>query len=160
MAVMTDLGFQGFREYARFFVAGSAKPKGSHRAFVRGGRAILAPASAGERGWRSMVEAVALEAMQTRAPWDEPMRLCLDFYSLRPKSHLRRDGTLKPGAQVRPTSKPDFDKLARSVADALTGICYRDDALVCDARVRKRYTNLIYPHCGAMVTVGPFEGAP
>jgi len=118
----------------------------------------MAPASAGERGWRETVSAAAMLAMRGHEPLTGPVALVLEFYSLRPKGHLKRSGEVKPNAQRRPTSKPDFDKLARSVADALNGICYRDDAYVVEAIIRKRYTRPGQPYCGVAITVGTWDG--
>lgn len=118
----------------------------------------MAPASAGERGWRDRVSLVARELMRGREPLTVPVALVLEFYSLRPKGHLRSNGEVKPNAQRRPTAKPDFDKLARSVADALNGICYRDDAYVVEAVIRKRYTRPDQPYCGVAITVGEWQG--
>lgn len=56
------------------------------------------------------------------------------FYFLRPKAHKKTD--------TRPhVVRPDCDKLARSVADALTGILYHDDSQITDYIARKRYAS-------------------
>lgn len=144
-----------------FFVAGSPKPKGSHRAFVVRGRAVVAPASTGERAWRDRVTDCARMAMAGREPLEGPVEIRLEFYTLRPKGHYRtRKGVTerRPGVQLRPTSAPDGDKLWRSVGDALNGVCYRDDRQVCEAVVRKRYTAPEQPYCGVRVTVQTFDG--
>lgn len=44
---------------------------------------------------------------------------------------------------ARHTKRPDFDKLTRSVADALTGVLWDDDGQVDYAVVRKRYVELL-----------------
>lgn len=60
-----------------------------------------------------------------------PVRLAMTFVFERPKSvHASR---------TRPTVKPDYDKLARSTADALTGILWVDDGQVVDAEIHKIY---------------------
>lgn len=158
-----------------FFVAGTARPKGSHRAFVVAGRARVAPASSGERAWRDRVTDVAREHMQGRAPIEGPVEIALEFFTLRPKSHYRATRFVCPhGAECvhgctrvlrltappRPTSAPDGDKLWRSVGDALNGVVYRDDRQVCEAHVRKRYTSEGQPYCGVRVSVWRFEGEP
>jgi Holliday junction resolvase RusA-like endonuclease len=143
-----------------FFAAGTAKPKGSHRAMLIGGAARIAPASAGERGWRAAVSNAAAAAMRAARvlPLDCAVEMHLEFYSARPKSHYRTNGALKPTAPARPTSAPDADKLARSVGDALNGVCYRDDALICELRISKHYCDEANPYCGVRVTVRPFGG--
>lgn len=48
-------------------------------------------------------------------------------------------GAGKRGAPHRPPVRPDLDKLARAVGDALTGVCYRDDAQVVNLCAAKYY---------------------
>jgi Holliday junction resolvase RusA-like endonuclease len=40
---------------------------------------------------------------------------------------------------TRPTVKPDCDNIAKSVCDALNGVAYTDDRLICRLDVRKQY---------------------
>ena len=58
-----------------------------------------------------------------------PVEVLLHFELARPKSARR----------LLPSTKPDLDKLARAVLDALTGVVFKDDAQVVDLRVTKRY---------------------
>lgn len=44
-----------------------------------------------------------------------------------------------PKKREVPAVKPDSDKLARAILDALTGVLFADDAQVVDLIVRKRY---------------------
>lgn len=61
------------------------------------------------------------------------MELFVDFHLRRPDSvGIRR---------VWPFVKPDADKLARGVCDALTGWIWKDDALVVRLIVQKRYAD-------------------
>jgi crossover junction endodeoxyribonuclease RusA len=59
------------------------------------------------------------------------VRVMLDFALQRPKSLPKRTS--------QHLKKPDIDKLARAVLDALTGILYRDDSEVVRLDVTKRY---------------------
>lgn len=47
----------------------------------------------------------------------------------------------RPSAPHYPAVKPDATKLVRAVEDALTGICWRDDAQIVNQDVRKRYAD-------------------
>ena len=148
-----------------FFAAGTPRPKGSHRAFVvqsQGrARAVMAGMGKDEKGWRETVTARAREAMAAAgvAPLEGCVEVLLEFFEQRPKGHYRTNGELKPGAQRRPTKAPDWDKLARSVGDALNGVCWRDDSQVCEGRIRKLYTDSAQPFVGVRITVAPFVGA-
>jgi Holliday junction resolvase RusA-like endonuclease len=46
--------------------------------------------------------------------------------------------------------KPDIDKLARGVLDALSGVLFHDDAQVIDLRVGKRYAGADEPASAAI----------
>lgn len=41
--------------------------------------------------------------------------------------------------EVLPTTKPDCDNVVKAIFDGLNGVLWRDDVLVVDLRVRKRY---------------------
>lgn len=64
--------------------------------------------------------------------------LC-EFFFKRPKSHLTSKGELRKGAPQEHTQKPDVDKLLRCVLDALTGVAYKDDSQVWEARGIKQF---------------------
>lgn len=107
-----------------FFVNGLPVPQGSKTGYVRNGRAVLVEANKKLPLWRKTVKFAALEAMNEK-PWvklDQPVRLVVNFFMPRPRN---------PKHKQYPGSKPDVDKLARSVADSLTeaGV-WVDDSLV------------------------------
>lgn len=81
--------------------------------------------------WRDNVRRVAEAERLLAEPADYPVRVDLKFYFARPKSR---------GRATWHSVKPDPDKLARAVLDALTDArVLRDDSRVADLRVRKRY---------------------
>lgn len=97
-----------------FIVAGTPVPQGSMRAF--GSRIIQSPEV---KAWRGEVTAEALTAAEAAGweeLWDGPCALDLIFYLPRPK---------RP-RWPWPAVRPDVDKLARAVMDAL---CPRDPDL-------------------------------
>lgn len=59
----------------------------------------------------------------------EPVFARIDFYFDRPKSVKAENKT----------TKPDVDKLLRSVLDALTGIAFKDDSQVVTCEVSKHF---------------------
>lgn len=80
---------------------------------------------------------------------DGPVRMTVDVYLPRPRSHWRVDGSLSPAGRRAthvPTKKPDWDNVGKLVADALNpkqgkGGAYPDDAAVADGRVRKHWAD-------------------
>lgn len=116
-----------------------AQPKGSIKSYLVPGagrfncRAILTSDNAKLKAFQSEVARCAREAMagQEMAGKHVPMRLDIEFTFMRPKS--------VPRSRDYPVVKPDIDKLARAVLDALSGIVYLDDAQVWDCGCKKRY---------------------
>lgn len=91
------------------------------------------------------------------------------FYRPRPKNQYgsgRNENVLRADAPPYPTMKPDATKLMRAVEDALTGVIWRDDALVVDPLPHKRWGSParaeieIRPMPGCVFTYAPEEGAP
>lgn len=125
-------------------VIGQPRPKGSKSGVaigrngrpVPGARVVLIESTSAE-GRRMQAQWVADVRAQARAwrdqhpgePLDVPIAVTLTFYLERPRSAPRR--------VLWPAKRPDWDKLARLVCDALTGVVYRDDALICRATVEK-----------------------
>lgn len=84
--------------------------------------------------WRAAIAACArlwLEQNGMPAPVDGPVGINVTFYLPRPKSAPKR--------VQHPATKPDWDKLARAVGDALKGIAYTEDSRIVDAHVSKRF---------------------
>lgn len=83
--------------------------------------------------FRHVIARTALAAIDVRpfAAKHVPVRMEIDFYFQKPAS--------APKKRLFPVVKPDLDKLARSIFDALAGIMFVNDAQVIDCRVRKHY---------------------
>lgn len=79
------------------------------------------------------------EAGEYRFPDDSPLELAITAVFPVPKSYSRRKREGCLSGFIRPTGKPDCDNIAKSVADALNGVAYRDDSRVCRLVVVKRY---------------------
>lgn len=117
-----------------FFVGGDPSPQGSSIAIISKStkRPIVIPVLKGRlTQWRKLVESAAVTAHRSRLPFDCPVRVDLSF-------RLRA-----PIKQVRPVPsiRPDIDKLARAVLDALTGTVLEDDGLVVCLTATKDYAS-------------------
>ena len=69
-------------------------------------------------------------ALAAKAVFPEPLQripltMVVDWVFERPKSHFRKDGSLRPGVPVLP--RGDNKNLLSGVEDALKGIAYQDD---------------------------------
>lgn len=112
----------------RFFVPGKAAPQGSKRHV---GRGILVESSKEVGPWRERVALAAYEAMAGRPLFGGAVTVSLNFVMPRPKSAPK---TRTPAAVKR----PDVDKLARAVLDALTDVSFSDDSQVIGLSAYKR----------------------
>ena len=124
-----------------FFVPGTPVPKGSAKAFVVKGRAIVTQTNREkQRPWASLISYTAQEV--GIEPAAGAVELAMVFTMPRPKSHYRTgkfSGELRLNQPIYHTAKPDLDKLIRCVLDALTGIAYWDDSQVVEIRAVKMY---------------------
>lgn len=109
-----------------FRVDGIPAPQGSKRHV---GRGILIESSKALKPWRERIAWTAREhgvPLRTGA-----VTVQLAFVMPRPVSTPKRR---TPPAM----RKPDLDKLTRGVFDALSGLCFEDDARIVDLRATKR----------------------
>lgn len=132
-----------------FRVSGTPIPQGHVRSVTKGGRTWSFHGSPGLKPWRDQVAQVAADAMRGQdGPFQGPVEAALTFHVARPKSHYgtgRNARTLKPQAPVHVTTRPDADRLARAVLDAISigpGPVLADDAQVVVLYAAKRYCDL------------------
>jgi Holliday junction resolvase RusA-like endonuclease len=136
-----------------FSVMGKPVPQGSMKAFIVAGRPVITSATKGLKEWRNLIAYRAQDYLREQGLGSltqdsigffqrgEAVNVTAVFQFSRPKSHLRRDGSLTKSAPREKASKPDIDKLARAVLDALTGVMFHDDSQVVELTVSKRYSD-------------------
>lgn len=117
------------------------------------GKSALVESSSQKLGpWRDAVRSEAVRAHGGRPPLDGPLALTIIFALPRPKSARKSD--------IYPIKRPDLDKLARAVGDAIkqAGVVV-DDSLFCDEFIRKRFAGfpgaLAVP--GARISISSIE---
>jgi crossover junction endodeoxyribonuclease RusA len=118
----------------KLFVPGKPAPQGSKRHV---GRGIMVESSREVGPWRERVALAAHDAMRTAglAPFTGAIVLTLSFILPRPKSTPKR--TTPPAVR-----RPDCDKLARAVGDALTHTVYLDDSQIVELHLTKRLAEI------------------
>ena len=130
-----------------FVAAGKPEPQGSSKGFVitdkRTGkqRAIVTSDNAKLKPWRWSVQLAARLAMERAGLGGQmivgsPVHIEARFLMPAP---LWAQAKQKRGKVVACIVRPDVDKLARGLMDALTGIVLQDDSLVVDLHPTKRY---------------------
>lgn len=128
------------------FVPGRPAPQGSKRYLGRsGGKGITVESSKAVAPWRADIREHVAARAETESVTDGPITLRLQFVMPRPASAPKRR---TPDAVKR----PDLDKLARAVLDALgsAGV-WRDDSQVVQLRASKRIAELAEP-AGCRIT--------
>lgn len=110
----------------KLIVHGIPLPQGSKTGFVIKGRAVLTDGKKGPalKEWRQLIgyEAHKWLLANNAAPLSGPVSMYVVFYLPRPKSAPKR--------VQYPATKPDLDKLVRSVGDALKGLAYEEDSRI------------------------------
>lgn len=131
------------KEVIKMVILGDPQAQKRHRHFhnKKAGRIQNYDPSSGDKAdFLSIIQSSAPEK-----PLEGPLRMSVDFFFARPKSHYRtgkNSSELKPSAPMWHTSKPDRDNLDKFCMDAMKGIFFRDDAQVCLGRIRKMYSDM------------------
>ena len=118
-----------------FTVYGTPIPQGSTRAFIPKGwsRPIITADNKKTKPWRQEISGTAHDTMasmgESQILRESAVRVECHFYFAKPKS-TKKSVTHK-------TTKPDIDKIARSLLDALTGVVFEDDSQVTQLWVSK-----------------------
>lgn len=91
-----------------FEIYGSAEPKGSARAFIRGGRAVVTSDNPSLKQWEAVVrfEAQRIAQLANHQLFQGAVTISVTFYMPRPKS-------VNPRVRPFPQVKPDLSKLDR-----------------------------------------------
>ena len=80
-----------------------------------------------------------------KEPFDFPLRVDIDFYFERPKCHYETrkavKGTLKLTSPKWHINIPDRDNVEKFLMDALSGVFWKDDRIVCDGNITKQYSS-------------------
>ena len=76
-------------------------------------------------------------------PLTGPLKLEIDFFMPRPKSHFgtgRNVDKLKESAPTYPTTKPDISNCIKFYEDCLNGLAWVDDKQICEIHARRIYS--------------------
>lgn len=124
---------------AQLTILGEPVAQKRHRTVnIKGFNRNYDPSAADKKDFLSIVQDNAPEK-----PFDKPLKLIVDAFFTRPKSHFgtgKKLGLLKETAPLYHVSRPDWDNVGKFVSDALNKIYWRDDSVLCEVGVRKRYS--------------------
>jgi len=80
---------------------------------------------------------------------ENPLELTVSFNIGVPKSWSKKKREKALSGDLLPASKPDLDNLLKLLLDAMNGLVYHDDALVCKVTATKQYS--LIPHTQILV---------
>lgn len=112
-----------------------AQPRQRHRVVTSGGRTFASnytPKDSPVNSFKAACQIAAAAAYQGPV-LDCPLRMDLVFVFPRPASVPKKLGT----GRLRHTGKPDRDNVMKSLQDALEGLLFRNDSLICAGEVEK-----------------------
>ena len=122
----------------RLTVYGAAQPQGNKTGFARQGKVVMVEGRRPEareafKSWREAVATAGRDWQREHGQelLDEPLALRAVFHLPKPSS--------APKWKLWARGRPDVDKLARAVLDALTGVVWIDDSRVVSLHVSKPY---------------------
>lgn len=121
-----------------FTVEGTPHGKGRPR-FRRFGNFVSTYTDAKTKSYETLVKEAATKAMGDNDPIEGPVRFdCIVMLSV-PKSYPKKRSMDCLMGREWPLKKPDWDNVAKSVADAMNGVVFLDDTQIVIARVVKMY---------------------
>lgn len=89
--------------------------------------------------YEGLVAHAAMTAMRGAPMLDAPAGVNVFIDAPIPASWSAKKQRMALAGEVLPTTKPDADNVVKAIFDGCNGVLWRDDVLVVDLRVRKRY---------------------
>lgn len=126
----------------RFTVYGKIHGKARPRA-RKAGRFVQVYDPEDNLNWQQRIIEAYIHDCGNPKPFDDetPLDLHIEAYFAIPKAFSKKKRELALMQAIRPNKKPDFDNIAKIVADALgDGVAYPDDKQIVDAEQAKLYS--------------------
>jgi Holliday junction resolvase RusA-like endonuclease len=90
--------------------------------------------------YATQLRCAAISEMKGAPPLTEPVYVWVfASYALPKKSTAADRAIIASGGSVPKSTRPDVDNIMKATLDPLNGIVWRDDALIVEAKVCKRY---------------------
>lgn len=120
-------------------IPGVPVAKGRPRLSTRGGFARAYTPAKTQR-YEDAIRCEAAGAMGERPPLDEPVSVVVTAYVAPPKALSKKKRADALDGLLKPLTRPDLDNYAKAALDGCNAIIFRDDSLVTDLIVRKRFS--------------------
>jgi Holliday junction resolvase RusA-like endonuclease len=122
-----------------FTIDGVPVAKGRPKITTRGGFA-RAYTPDKTRRYEDLIRCAAVDAMNGETPINEPVLVSVTAYVPMPKRLSKKSRQEARDGILKPATRPDADNYAKACLDGCNAIVFRDDSLVTDLIVRKRYS--------------------
>ena len=121
-----------------FTVEGKPVPKGRPR-FAKRGKFVSTYTPKATIDYELKASKAAKQAMGSSKPLETPVSFfCYITFPI-PKSFSKKLVEDCLNGFVKPAKRPDWDNVAKAIADSIVGIVYVDDCQIVNAHVAKRY---------------------
>lgn len=121
-----------------FHVPGAPQGKGRPKIVKIGGFSRMATPKK-TANYESLVAHAAHAAMAGAPLFEGPVGCELTIHCAVPQSWSGKKQRSALASEILPTSKPDIDNVVKAIFDGCNGVLWRDDVLVVELAVRKRY---------------------
>ena len=101
--------------------------------------------------YEGMIRTAAMQELSNRQAFDEPVEFTLRAIFPVPASWSERKRQRAITGEIKPGKKPDLSNVLKAWEDALNGVAYRDNSLICRMTLDKRYG----PQPLVVVTIRP-----
>jgi len=116
-------------------VHGKGRPR-----FARRGNFVQTYTDTKTKFYEALIAESAKLAMGSSEPLETPVSLYCYIRLPIPKSYSKKRVEACLNGFEKPTKKPDWDNVAKSVADAINGIVFVDDCQIVNAHITKVYS--------------------
>lgn len=117
---------------------GKARPK-----FSRHGTYVTVRTPEKTKAYEENIKASFWEQCgNEKFPEDSQLALNVYAYFKIPKNTSKKKKAVMLSGEIRPTKKPDIDNILKVVADALNGVCYKDDKCIVKMNGEKYYADV------------------
>lgn len=110
------------------------------------------------RKWQLEARYIASEYMKELSPFKGELVVEIRIYLSPPQSMPKKKLILALDGLIHPITRPDCDNYAKSVLDALNGICWLDDAQIVRLTISKNFSEK--PRVEIDVTERPYPTGP
>lgn len=121
-----------------FTIPGQPVGKGRPR-FARRGNFVTTYSPEKTANYETLVKIKSSEAMTGHAKFADAVSVVISLFVSVPASWSKKKRAQALDGELKPTTKPDLDNMAKIILDGCNGIVWGDDKQAVDLSVRKRY---------------------